>query len=74
VLQLAVNFPGLSEPRGLRHRRATAPLIHRNLRSGDVHVEGHVEVAFIRGSASSPGGNSNQPADRLARAEGAVAV
>jgi hypothetical protein len=31
----------------------------RNLRPGDVHVEGHVEIAFVRRSTGSPGGYRN---------------
>ena len=47
---------------------------HRNLRSGDVHVEAHVEIAIIRGSASSLRGYGNQPAGRLTRAKGAISI
>jgi hypothetical protein len=67
-----MNQP-LSRPQGLLSPSDWS-IAHRNLRSGDVHVEGHVKVAFIRGSAGSPRGYSNQPTDRLARAEGPITV
>lgn len=39
-----------------------------------MHVEGHVKIAFIRVRPGSLGGYRNQPADRLARAEGAISI